>query len=215
MRSLRVRAMLVIGGIELVTMTILILSGIIYLHQAGLTRIHQHAEDAMLLIRTSVAESLFVSNRYSAAEIIDSALYEIPSISYLQLIGEDGEIVAEKRRGSDLTGGYLSLSSSIELGGVEFGKIHMHFSTAELKNSVQSQPLLLGGIALLGLAFSAGVSWFALGRLTALLETLASGLSEIGTGAPEPQEVPPGQELGKLVEAYNDLIDRVHPPTRN
>lgn len=209
--TLRARALLVLGGIEALTMLVLIVASMVYLHRAGLERVQQRAEDALRLIRAAVAESLFVVNVHSAAEVIDSAFHEIPAISYLQVIDDTGQVIAEKRKGSDLTGRFLYLSDSIELGGVEFGTLHLHFSTQELGNMVQRQTLILSGFALLGLAISASISWFALGRLTALLEAMADGLHGMDVTAPESLPVPPGQELGRLVAAYNQLIERVHP----
>lgn len=209
--SLRVRALLVLGGIEALTMLVLFGASMVYLHRAGLERAQQHAADALALIKSSVAESLFVVNHYSAAEVIDAAFREIPEISYLQLLGDDGQVIAEKRKGLDLTGRSIYLSGAIELGGVEFGTLHLHFSTQELSAMIQRQTLLLSGFALLGLAISASISWFALGRLTALLEAMADGLHGMDVTAPESLPVPPGQELGRLVSAYNHLIERLHP----
>ena len=136
--SLRIRAMVILGAIEAVTLAILIAASLTYLHRAGLTQAQQHAE-ALRLIRAAVAESLFVVNEHSAAEVIDSAFHEIPAITYLQITGDDGRLIAEKRKGSDLTGRALYLHDSIELGGVEFGKLHMHFSTAQVFQSTPDQ----------------------------------------------------------------------------
>ena len=210
--SLRLRAMLILGSIEAATMMVLVVASLTYLHRTGLNQAQQHAEDALRLIRAAVAESLFVVNEHSAAEVIDSAFYEIPDISYLQIIGEDGKMLAEKRKGSDLTGRSLYLHDSIELGGVEFGQLHMHWSTAAVTASVQRQSGLLGAFAALGLAVSGLVTWFAMGKLGDLLATMETGLRELSCATPtEPLPVPPGQELGRLVSAYNHLIERLHP----
>ena len=210
--SLRLRAMLILGSIEAATMLVLVIASLTYLHRTGLDQAQQHAEDALRLIRAAVAESMFVVNTNSAREVIDSAFYEIPDISYLQIIGEDGEMLAEKRKGSDLTGRSLYLHDSIELGGVEFGQLHMHWSTAAVTASVQRQSGLLGAFAALGLAVSGLVTWFAMGKLGDLLATMETGLRDLSSTSPtEPLPVPPGQELGRLVSAYNHLIERLHP----
>ena len=209
--SLRIRAMVILGAIEAVTLAILIAASLTYLHRAGLTQAQQHAE-ALRLIRAAVAESLFVGNEHSAAEVIDSAFHEIPAITYLQITGDDGRLIAEKRKGSDLTGRALYLHDSIELGGVEFGKLHMHFSTAQVTAAVERQSLILGSFALVGLAVSGLITWFATGKLAELLQAMESGLKDLaGQAPPDPLPVPPGQELGRLVSAYNHLIERLHP----
>lgn len=210
--SLRVRAMLILGTIEAVTMLVIVVASLTYLHRAGLAQAQQHAEDALRLIRAAVEESLFVVNNNSAREVIDSAFSEIPDIAYLRITGDDGQTIAEKRKGSDLINRSLYLQDSIELGGIEFGKLHMHWSTASVSAEVQRQSLILGAFALLGLAVSGLISWFALGRLTGLLSAMESGLKDLALQAPpEPLPVPPGQELGRLVSAYNHLIERLHP----
>lgn len=204
--------MLILGTIEAATMALLIVASLTYLHRAGLAQAQQHAEDALRLIRAAVAESLFVVNNNSAAEVIDSAFGEIPDISYLRITGEDGQLLAEKRKGSDLTGRSLYLQDAIELGSIEFGQLHMHWSTASVTASVERQSFVLSAFALLGLAVSGVISWFALGRLTALLAAMESGLHDLARQAPpESLPVPPGQELGRLVSAYNHLIERLHP----
>ena len=210
--SLRARAMLILGTIEALTMLAIILAAGIYLHRAGLAQAQQHAEDALRLIRSAVAESMFVVNTNSAREVIDSAFYEIPDISYLRITGEDGQLIAEKRKGSDLTGRSLYLHDSIELGGVEFGQLHMHWSTAAVTASVQRQSGLLGAFSALGLAVSGLITWLAMGRLGDVLAAMEAGLRELSCATPaEALPLPPGQELGRLVSAYNHLIERLHP----
>lgn len=210
--SLRVRALLILGGIEAMTLAILLIASLAYLHRAGLAQSQQHAEDALRLIRAAVAESLFVVNERSAGEVIDSAFDEIPAIAYLRITGEEGQLIAEKRKGSDLINRSLYLQDSIELGGVEFGQLHMHWSTASVTAAVERQSLVLSAFALLGLAVSGLISWFALGRLTALLTAMEDGMKTLARQEPpEPLHVPPGQELGRLVSAYNHLIERLHP----
>ena len=167
--SLRIRAMVILGTIEAVTLIIIVVASLTYLHRAGLAQAQQHAEDALRLIRAAVAESLFVVNEHSAAEVIDSAFHEIPAITYLQITGDDGRMIAEKRKGSDLTGRALYLHDSVEFGGVEFGKLRLHFSTAQVSAAVERQSLILGSFALVGLAVSGLITWFATGKLAELL----------------------------------------------
>lgn len=210
--SLRVRAMVILGTIEATMLIIIVVASLTYLHRAGLTQAQQHAEDALRLIRAAVAESLFVVNEHSAAEVIDSAFHEIPAITYLQITGDDGRIIAEKRKGSDLTGRALYLHDSVEFGGVEFGKLRLHFSTAQVSAAVERQSLILGSFALVGLAVSGLITWFATGKLAELLQAMESGMKDLAAEAPpETLPVPPGQELGRLVSAYNHLIERLHP----
>ena len=81
--SLRVRAMLILGGIKALTLLIIIGLSLGYMYRSGLNQAQTRAEDALRLIRASVAESMFVFNNNSAAEVIDSAFSEIPDLTYL------------------------------------------------------------------------------------------------------------------------------------
>ena len=209
--SLRARAMLILGSIEILTTLAIILSASIYLHRAGLAQAQQHAEDALRLIRAAVAESLFVVNENSAAEVIGNAFYEIPSISYLQIVGEGGQVIAEKRKGLDLTGDSLHLIDSIELGGIQLGTLHLHFSTQAITAIVRRQTLIMVGFAAVGLVISSLLMWAVMGRLGDVLASMESGLQDlVRKNQADSLPIPPGQELGRLVQAYNNLIERLH-----
>lgn len=208
--TLRLRAILLFGGIQLVVMAALISASLAYLYQTGIAQAKIHAEDALHLIQAAVAESLFVVNDNSAREIIDSAFHEVSGITYLQIVGDDWVVIAEKRKGSDLLpDNILKLQSVIELGGATFGKLHLHFTTAGVVEAMQQQLLYLAGFALAGLAVSSAATSFAATRIT---RTLAAVEHSIKTES-KLIVVPRGQELGRLVMAYNALIERVSSRT--
>lgn len=211
--SLRVRAMLILGGIKALTLLIIIGLSLGYMYRSGLNQAQTRAEDAVRLIRASVAESMFVFNNNSAAEVIDSAFSEIPDLTYLKIADEHGAMIAEKRKGSDLSGdNIICLRETIELGSINFGTLYLHYSTAAVSEWVKRQSWVLGSFALLGMAISNIITWFAVGKLGDVLAAMEQGLHEMArSAAPESLPIPPGQELGRLVTAYNRLIERLHP----
>lgn len=111
----------------------------------------------------------------------------------------------------------LGTAADIQIDGVNPGEVARFAKSlmkgyGGIKASVQRQSAILGAFALLGLSVSGAISWFALGRLTALLDAMENGMRTLSCQASaEPLPVPPGQELGRLVQAYNHLIERLYP----
>lgn len=200
--------MLTIGFIEAVTLAIVAGVSAAYLYHTGMDQLEIRARETAVLLRTAIGESLMVRNLPSVGEIVDSAFYDLPAVDRILVVDEMGQELARKKRGHALiTGGHITLSESIELGSVEFGKVTVCYSTQAVVDAVRRRLVLLGSISLLSIALSAVVTGHFTGKITAALAAMEQGLTAINTGqAPQEAKYGKGNELGRLVDSYNRLI---------
>lgn len=206
--SLRWRAVLTLGAIELGTLLVVIATGLYYLEQAGQREITQRAEETAALLKVAIGESLMIVNYASVAEIIDAAFMELPDLDYLAAFDAQGQTLGSKRRGHDLLHGpRIERRADITVGANVLGSIVLHYATdaltADLANQRQAMILWAGP----GLLLSALITWISMSRLTGELEQITARLSAAAKGqavAPIP-EAPPG-ELGRLVASYNAAV---------
>lgn len=211
--KLKTRAVLILGLIQTVVMLSIILVSMLYLYNLGMAQIRERANDTLVLISSAVAESFFVSNLPSAKEIVDTAFHDIPGIDYIQVIDENNMVVVEKRKGHDLTpDAQIIVTRTIELGGINFGTFHMHYSTAVVTDAVRQQTAMLLFFSLIGLIVSSILTWFAVERFGNLLENIRIGFENIILDkATIALKVPKAQELSNLVNTYNKLVQKLHP----
>lgn len=195
-------------SIQVITTTILISAAIGYLYHTGKNHMEIHANDALTLISSAVAESLFVVNLNSAKEIIDSAFYEIEGISFLQIRGDNDEMLAEKRKGSDLIFDSIKLKRIIELGGVTFGTLYMHFSLGNLYNVLWNQLIWLGAFGLLGTAISSLVVFYAANSVIHIMDKMEEGFNKMLADKTPTTIQNFDSSLTNLVSSYNELVKK-------
>lgn len=205
--SLRAKIVIWFISIQIITVFIISSISITYLYHAGIQRVTIHAQDALNLISAAVAESLFVVNLNSAKEIIDSAFNEIESISFLQIRGENNEVLGEKRKGIDLTYSSIQLKRTIELGGITFGTLRLHFSTKTVQDLIWDQTLLLWSIAAIIISISTIFVYLVANKTIDIIEEIRKGVVQI-VDDKIPAIIDKPTNLTDLVIAYNSLVDK-------
>lgn len=194
--------------IQVITAIILITASIGYLYYKGKENIEVHANDALVLISAAVAESLFVVNLNSAKEIIDSAFYEIEGISFLQIRGENDEMLAEKRKGNDLIFPSIKIKRTIELGGITFGTLYMHFSLGNLYHLLWDQTIMLSAFGLLIISISALVVFYAANSVIKIIDKMEAGFNTLLVNKIPSMIDEHDSSLTSLVTSYNELIKK-------
>ena len=206
--TLRLRAMLTLGAIESVTLATVSVVSALYLYHTGMEQLEVRARETAVLLRTAIGESLMIEHLPSVTEIVDSAFYDLPALDRILVTDENGVELARKKRGHALIpGGHITLSESIELGSVEFGKVTVCYSTAAVIAAVREKLTVLASLSLLAIAISAWVTGRYTASMTEAIAELEIGLGQINAGAaPAAAAYDKDNELGRLVASYNQLV---------
>lgn len=209
----QMKAVLLLSGIETIIMGVLITFSITYMYHISIEQLQERADDTLVLIATAVGESLFISNLNSVQEIIDTAFHDIDNIDYIKVVCDEGRTLAERRKGHDLVlGRQLVSKRNIELGSVVFGTLYMHFSIQSCIDKVKEQLFVMILFAIIGLIISIISIWVASGKIVAIFEKIAAGLTTLVTSeTPVEFHSTHFPELNKVVYAYNRLINQIHP----
>ena len=211
--SLRVRAILLLWGIEGGTLTLVVLVSAGYLFQDGLGDIDRRAQETSAIVRVSLAGPMYERNALLVRETAHDVFSWIEDVDSIEVTDEAGEVLASFQRGHNLTStDHISVSSPIYLGETCFGIVEIVYSVEDAKKDAQSHIWALGSFAILGMACSGVVAWYTLSRWAELVNTVRHGICKIAEGeAPEEfVEYHKDDELGKLVYSYNKLINQMH-----
>ena len=206
--TLRLRAMLTLGLIEALTLTLVAGASAAYLYHTGMEQLELRARETAVLLRTAVGESLMIAHLPSVSEIVDSAFYDLPNVDRILVTDENGDELAKRKRGHALIpGGHITLTEAIELGSIEFGKVTVCYSTQSDVDAVREKMAVLSALSLLGISLSLIVTGHYTRILTVSLAEIEAGLAAINAGAaPADAGYDADNELGRLVASYNQLI---------
>ncbi len=100
--KIRGRVISILVIIEILTLKVIIATSAVYYYQAQLNQFQVRAYEISRLLVVTIGESLMVEQYSSMSEIIDAAFFEIDGLDYILVTKENGEILAEKRRGRNL-----------------------------------------------------------------------------------------------------------------
>jgi methyl-accepting chemotaxis protein len=200
--------MLTLGIIEATTLATVAGISALYLYHTGMEQLEIRARETAVLLRTAIGESLMIAHLPSVAEIVDSAFYDLPAVDRILVTDENGAELARKIRGHALLpGGHITLSESIELGSVEFGKVTVCYSTQSVVDAVREKLTVLASVSLLAIVVSMMITGRYARAMTAVIADLEQGLQSINAGAaPAEAEYGKDNELGRLVASYNRLV---------
>lgn len=207
--TLRWRAILTLGAIEIITLTVVIMSSLIYLHQEGQHQVEIRASEVGSLLKTAIGESLMIQHYASVGEVVDAAFSELDDIDYLAALDADGNLLASKRRGKDLgeDDDHLEMIQHIMIGSTRLGTIKLRYSTDYLIECLTRQGWTMATWGLLGILVSAIATYVATTRVTQGLASVTGRLLDVAQGgASPPLPVKKMDELGQLVVAYNVAI---------
>lgn len=211
--SLRLRALLILWGIEGATLLVVILSSAGYLYRDGIGDIELRARETALLLRSLLTEPMLVANPESVNEIASNAFYDLFAIDQIHVTNTEGAVLAHRQRGHDITSdNHIHISSPVFLGETCFGLIDITYSTENALVDAREHVWVLGSFALFGMACSGLITWQVLTKSLYVLEELNTGVVAMVTGYP-PEPVAgynKDNELGKLVANYNMLIATLH-----
>lgn len=211
--SLRVRAILLLWGIEGGTVLLIVLASTGYLFRDGLGDIDRRAQETSAIVRVALAGPMYDRNDLQIRATAHDVFTWIEDLDRIEVYSEEGEVLASFQRGHNITtNDHISVSSPIYLGETCFGIVDIVYSVEDAKKDAQSHIWALGSFAILGMACSGMVAWFTLSRWAEMINTVRHGICKIAEGDPPEDfvEYHKDDELGKLVYSYNKLINQVH-----
>lgn len=211
--SLRVRAALLLLGIEGGTMLLIIIASTGYLFRDGMGDIDRRAQETSAIVRVALAGPMYDRNEYLILATAHDVFSWIEDVDRIDVTDEGGEVLASFQRGHNLTSSdHIAVSSPIYLGETCFGLVDIVYSIEDAKRDAQSHVWALGSFAILGMACSGMVAWFTLSRWSEMISTVQQGICKIAEGDPPEEFVDyhKDDELGKLVYSYNKLINQMH-----
>jgi len=208
--NLRLRIILILVSIEILTLIAILASTSIYYYQAHLHQFEIRATEVSKLLSVAVGEALMVQQYSSLSEIIDAAFFEIEGLDYILVTKENGEVLAEKRRGRDLISTHkISVSSVITIGSHAniIALLDVTYCTDALYDHIHDHYFILIIIGLVGVSFSSYWTYHILTKVTNTITTISDNVINIIHGE-IPNEIPTTREdeLGKLVNNYNKLV---------
>lgn len=212
--SLRLKGLLILWGIEGLTLLVVVLSSAGYLYRDGVGDIELRARETALLLRSLLTEPMLLSNPESVNEIASNAFYDLFAIDQIQVVTPVGDVLAYRQRGHNITSdNHIRVSSPVLLGSENFGTIDVTYSTENALMDAREHIWVLGSFALFGMACSGWLTWHALTKSMYVFEELTTGVVSLATGyPPEPvTSYDKDNELGRLVSSYNTLISILHP----
>lgn len=211
--SLRVRAILLLWGIEGGTVLLIVLAFTGYLFRDGLGDIDRRAQETSAIVRVALAGPMYDRNDLQIRATAHDVFTWIEDLDRIEVYSEEGEVLASFQRGHNITtNDHISVSSPIYLGETCFGIVDIVYSVEDAKKDAQSHIWALGSFAILGMACSGMVAWFTLSRWAEMINTVRHGICKIAEGDPPEDfvEYHKDDELGKLVYSYNKLINQMH-----
>jgi len=211
--SLRLRALLILWSIEGGTFLIIILASSGYLYRDGIGDIERRARETALLLRSILIEPMLLDNPASASEIASNVFYDLPAIDRIKVQNNEGEVLAFRQRGHDITSDrHILVSAPVFLGETCFGIIDITYSTEWALADAREHAWVLSSFALFGMASSGLLTWLVTTRLVGTLRELSEGVTAIADGEMPAQEIKYNRdnELGRLVDNYNRLVENLH-----
>ena len=211
--SIRSRAILLLWSIEGGTLVIIIAASTGYLYQDGIGDIARRASETVQLLRNSLTEPMISRNYELAQYVARTAFDEILVLDRLIVVNNEGDVIADYQRGHNLySQNHLTVSSPIFLADNCFGVVDASYSTEYALVDAREHATVLSAFAVIGMACSGMVAWYTLSKLAETIGVVQSGISRLAAGeAPEEfVEYHKDNELGRLVFAYNRLVNQVH-----
>lgn len=211
--SIRSRAILLLWSIEGGTLIIIIAASTGYLYQDGIGDIARRASETVQLLRNSLTEPMISRNYELAKYVARTAFDEILVLDRLIVVNNEGDVIADYQRGHNLySQNHLTVSSPIFIADNCFGVVDAIYSTEYALMDAREHATVLSAFAVIGMACSGLISWYTLSKWAATINVMQSGISRLAAGETPEEfvEYHKDNELGRLVFAYNRLINQVH-----
>lgn len=211
--NLRLRIILILVSIEILTLIAILTSINIYYYQAHLHQFEIRATEVSKLLSVAIGEALMVQQYSSLDEIIDTAFFEIEGLDYILVTKENGEILGEKRRGRNLISTHnISVSSVITIGSYNniIAFLDITYCTEALYDHIHDHYFMLILIGLIGVSFSSYWTYRILTKVTNTITKITNNVNILINGE-IPNEIPTirEDELGRLVNNYNKLVQEL------
>lgn len=215
--SLRVRAILLLWGIEGGTLTLVVLVSAGYLFRDGLGDIDRRAQETSTIVRASLAGPMYDRNALLVRETANDVFSWIEDVDSIEVTDEAGEVLASFQRGHNLTStDHIVVSAPIYLASNCFGVVDVTYSLDDAKRDARSHVWALGSFALMGMACSGMVAWYMLSKWAEMIHVVQTGICQIAAGDMPEEFVDyrKDDELGRLVYSYNRLINQMRHPLK-
>ena len=208
--NLRLRIIVILVSIEILTLITILASTSIYYYQAHLHQFEIRATEVSKLLSVAIGESLMVAQYSSLSEIIDAAFFEINGLNYILVTRENGEILGEKRRGRDLVATHnISVSNAITIGSYNniIAFLDITYCADALYDHLYDHYIVLILIGLGGVSLSSYWTYHILTKVTNTITKITNNVNTLIKGE-IPNEIPTTREdeLGNLVNNYNKLV---------
>lgn len=206
--SLRLRALLLLWSIEGTTLLVIILASTGYLYRDGIGDIDRRASETVRIVRNALTDAMIERNNLLAGEIAAGVFYDLTDIDRLIVVTDDGEVLARITRGHLMSSdNHIQVSSPVFISGNCFGLVDVDYSIEDALEDAMSHAWALGSFAVMGMSLSGMVAWATLSKWSDTISRVHGGLRAIVSGsAPSEARYEGHNELGMLVDSYNDLI---------
>lgn len=213
----RARIVVTVSFIETLTTFIIILLSVIYYYNSHYNQLEIRASEVSRLLLVALTESLTIGNYSSVGEIADTAFFEIPGLDFILIINEDGTEIARKQRGRNLTSkNHLAIDNTISIGNNIIALFTINYCIDELYNDLYRYIITLISLAIVGVATSNIILYSILTRISNIISSVSEGVEDIESGrVPNLMPKQRNDELGKLVDNYNSLIELARQRTTN
>ncbi len=209
--SFRLKTVLGIAVIEIVLLTVLVLSGLHYLKTSNEDQFQERAETTAQLLATMTTDAVVAFDLATLDSLVEEALKN-RDIVYARVRGRDNTVLSEggdddvlsALNNSDIqitTDDRLDITSPILVSGTSFGFVDIGLDTRSLSSTLIDATKWMLGVASAEIVLVA-VFGFALGSiLTGQLQSLQRGAKRVADG-----------ELGYLIDVKgkDELADTAH-----
>lgn len=211
--SIRSRAILLLWSIEGGTLVIIIAASTGYLYQDGVGDIESRASDTIQILRNGLTDPMISKNYLLAEYAARTAFDEILVLDRITVTNAEGDVVADyQRMRNTYSERHLLVSSPVFLAENCFGVVDAVYSTEYAIRDAQEHAIVLAAFAIIGMACSGMVAWYTLSKWAETISDVQRGICQIASGDTPDEflEYHKDNELGRLVFAYNRLINQVH-----
>lgn len=191
--SFRLKTILGIALIEIVLLTILVVSGIYYIKSSNEKQIQERGRTTVRLLSTMTADAVIANDLATLDSLIEESLKN-PEISFIRIKSRTGNVLSQGGRipwsltapavedGDEVDNDYIVVAHDIEVAGASFGEIEIGIFAGDLKVIVADAAKWMLSVAGMEIVLVA-IFGFMLGSiLTQQLKSIQRGAKRVAEG---------------------------------
>lgn len=193
--SLRLRLGLTLVYSELIVITLILLLNMAYFDLSHSKRYLSRACEASRIITSLLnIQSINLSNI--------SDYYGLPDIDSITVTSLAGEYITNNYSESN---NFIRVDSTLDTGAI----VSINYSIDKLSGHVMEHTLISSLLSIFGSLVIAVVLWSTISKVVYTVVTVSNGIEKLITGITNPIKIDRSDELGTLVDSYNNLIHSI------